>query len=70
MRIVGLLKNGKMASVAVPAAKAEPKATKKGARPNKAELLDECAALGIDAPDGATNPELMELIAAAKGAGE
>lgn len=84
MRTVGLLKNGKAATVvekpkpAKPQAEEpeapqaeepqaeEPKPAKKGGRPTKAELLQECKALGIDADPELTNPELKALIDAAK----
>ena len=48
------------------AEKAEAPAKKKGGRPTKAELLEECAALGIEANPDMTNPELAALIEAAK----
>ena len=47
-------------------APAEAKPAKKGGRPTKAELLEECAALGIEADPKMTNPELYALIEAAK----
>ena len=47
------------------AAKTE-KPAKKSGRMNKAELLEECAALGIEADPELTNPELKALIDAAK----
>ena len=37
-----------------------------GKRPTKAELLAEAEGLGIEVPEGATNPEIWELIQAAK----
>lgn len=46
--------------------KAEAPAKKKGGRLTKAELLEECAALGIEANADMTNPELAALIEAAK----
>ncbi|MBQ9005968.1 MAG: hypothetical protein IJ092_06310 [Atopobiaceae bacterium] len=36
-------------------------------RPTKAELLDEAAVLGVEVPEGATNPEIYKLIAERKG---
>jgi len=47
-------------------AKAEAPAKKKGGRPTKAELLEQCAELGIEASPEMTNPELAALIEAAK----
>lgn len=43
--------------------KPEKKASK---RPTKAELLAEAEELGLEVPEGATNPELYDLIQAAK----
>ena len=47
-------------------AQADQSAKKKGGRPTKAELLEECAELGIEADPSMTNPELAALIEAAK----
>ena len=47
-------------------APAERKQAKKSGRPTKAELLEECAALGIGASPEMTNQELAALIEAAK----
>lgn len=49
------------------APKAEAPAKKKSGRPTKAELLEECAALGIEASPNMTNPELYALVSEAKG---
>ena len=35
-------------------------------RPNKAELLKQAEALGIDVPEGATNPQIAKLVEEAK----
>ena len=40
----------------------EKEAAKKGGRPTKAELLAKAEALGVDVPEGATNPQIAELI--------
>ena len=46
--------------------KPEP-APKRQKRPTKAELLAEAEELGVDVPEGATNPQIAKLIAEAKG---
>ena len=56
----------KAAEAAEPAS--EPK--KSGGRPTKADLLAEAEALGIEVPEGATNPEIKALIDEAKAASE
>lgn len=33
-----------------------------GSKPAKQDMLDACEALGIDAPETATNPELYQLL--------
>lgn len=33
-----------------------------GSQPKKQDMLDACEALGIEAPEGATNPELYQLL--------
>lgn len=71
MRTVGLIEKVAAAETArvqepEPAAAETAQAAKGGKRPTKAELLEECAALGIDADPRATNQELADLIEAAK----
>ena len=35
---------------------------KLGSQPKKQEMLDACEALGVEAPDRATNPEIHSLL--------
>lgn len=44
----------------------EPKATKVKGRPNKAQLLATARELGIEVPEGATNPQIARLIEEAR----
>ena len=64
-RIVGLLfPTGEDKAATKAAAKT------KGGRPTKAELTAEAESLGIEVPEGATNPEIKALIDEAKAASE
>lgn len=45
---------------------AEP-AARRGGRPSKAELLARAAELGVEVPEGATNPQIADAIDAAVG---
>ena len=55
--IIGAEKiGGAVAEAAAPAPK------KSGGRPTKAELIAQAEALGIEVPEGATNPEIKALI--------
>lgn len=40
---------------------------KRSGRPTKAELLEEASKLGLEVPEGATNPQIAEIIAAKDG---
>ena len=63
--IIGAEKiGGAVAEAAAPAPK------KSGGRPTKAELIAEAQDLGIEVPEGATNPEIKALIDEAKAAAE
>ena len=69
MRTVGLTVRvgAEQAPAPEPAkAPAEERPAKKGGRPTKADLLEECAALGIEADAKMTNQQLAALIEAAK----
>ena len=65
MRTVGITYGVKGAAKAPAPAPAKAKPKKSG-RPTKADLIAEAEGLGIEVPEGATNPQIAKLIDEAK----
>lgn len=65
MRTVGIT-YGTEGAAKAPAPAPAKTAPKKSRRPTKAELVAEAEDLGVEVPEGATNPQIAKLIDEAK----